>query len=45
MGKVMNAIRLCLVGESKGPGIADIIEMIGKDETVKRFNNAIGKLG
>lgn len=41
MGKVMNAIRLCLVGESKGPGIADICEIIGKDETLTRLNQAV----
>ncbi|HOC37479.1 MAG TPA: glutamate--tRNA ligase, partial [Tenuifilaceae bacterium] len=27
MGKVMNTIRLALVGESKGPGVADICEI------------------
>lgn len=41
MGKVMNAVRLCLVGESKGPGIADICEILGKDETLTRLNQAI----
>lgn len=38
MGKVMNTIRLALVGQSKGPGIADICEILGKDETVSRLN-------
>ncbi|MHC1703513.1 MAG: glutamate--tRNA ligase [Tenuifilaceae bacterium] len=41
MGKVMNALRLCLVGASKGPGVADICEVIGKEETIKRINLAI----
>ena len=41
MGKVMNAVRLCLVGESKGPGIADICEILGRDETLTRLNQAI----
>jgi glutamyl-tRNA synthetase len=41
MGKVMNAIRLSLVGESKGPGVADICELLGKEETVKRLHAAI----
>jgi glutamyl-tRNA synthetase len=41
MGKVMNALRLSLVGESKGPGVADICELLGSDETVSRINNAI----
>lgn len=38
MGAVMNSLRLLLVGESKGPGIADIISLIGKDETIKRLS-------
>jgi glutamyl-tRNA synthetase len=41
MGKVMNALRLSLVGASKGPGVADICEVIGKEETLKRINKAI----
>lgn len=41
MGKVMNALRLSLVGASKGPGVADICEVIGKEETIKRINKAI----
>ena len=44
MGKVMNAIRLSLVGESKGPGVADICELLGKEETVKRLHAAIRTL-
>jgi len=45
MGKVMNALRLSLVGESKGPGVADICELLGRDETVSRINNAVKVLG
>jgi glutamyl-tRNA synthetase len=41
MGKVMNAIRLSLVGESKGPGVADICELLGKEETVSRIDAAV----
>ena len=37
MGSVMNTLRLALVGESKGPGVADIMDLIGKDETLKRI--------
>jgi len=44
MGKVMNALRLCLVGASKGPGVADICEVIGKEETIKRIDLAIQTL-
>ncbi len=41
MGKVMQPLRLSLVGELKGPHLFDIIEMIGKQETIKRIENAI----
>ena len=36
MGNVMNAFRLTIVGECKGPHMFDITELIGKEETVKR---------
>ncbi|PKP39398.1 MAG: glutamate--tRNA ligase [Bacteroidetes bacterium HGW-Bacteroidetes-15] len=45
MGKVMNGIRLSLVGESKGPGVADICELLGKEQTVKRIEKAVQVLG
>lgn len=38
MGKVMNPFRLCIVGELKGPHLFDIIELIGKEETLARLN-------
>lgn len=44
MGQVMNSLRLALVGESKGPGIFDIVEVIGKSETIKRINYAIDNI-
>jgi glutamyl-tRNA synthetase len=37
MGKVMQPLRLSLVGALKGPHLFDIIEMIGKEETVSRI--------
>lgn len=45
MGKVMNTLRLFLVGISKGPGIADMMAIMGKDEVISRIDNAISKLG
>jgi len=39
MGKIMNCIRLALVGASSGLGIADIVNLIGKEEFKKRINN------
>jgi glutamyl-tRNA synthetase len=41
MGKVMNALRLCLIGISNGPGVADICEILGKEEIIERINRAI----
>jgi len=45
MGKVMPPLRLALVGELKGPHLYDIMEIIGKEETVSRINNAAEVLG
>ena len=42
-GKVMQPLRLSLVGELKGPHLFDIMEMIGKDETLLRIHTAIVK--
>lgn len=44
MGKVMQPFRLSLVGALKGPHLFDIIELIGKDETIKRLEKAIASL-
>jgi len=44
MGKVMQPLRLSLVGALKGPHLFDIIELIGKAETVKRIQKAIDTL-
>ncbi len=41
MGKIMQPLRLSLVGALKGPHLFDIIEMIGKEETVRRIEKAI----
>ena len=43
-GKVMQPLRLSLVGKLAGPHLFDIIAMIGKEETIKRLENAIEKL-
>ena len=41
MGNVMNAFRLAVVGECRGPHMFDITEIIGKEETVRRLRTAI----
>ncbi len=45
MGLVMNSLRLMLVGAGKGPHIGEIIELLGKDETIKRIEKGIAALG
>ena len=45
MGKVMNCLRLALVGASSGLGIADIVTLIGRDEFARRIDAAVAKLG
>ncbi len=44
MGNVMNAFRLAVVGECKGPHMFDITELIGKEETIARVEKAIKEL-
>jgi len=44
MGQVMNALRICLVGASAGPDLFTIIEMLGKEETVRRIRFAVQKI-
>ena len=41
MGNVMNAFRLAVVGQCKGPHMFEITEIIGKDETLRRLRHAI----
>ena len=41
LGNVMNAWRLALVGEGKGPGMFDISAFLGKEETIRRMKRAI----
>ncbi|MBR5983047.1 MAG: glutamate--tRNA ligase [Bacteroidales bacterium] len=43
-GKVMSPFRLAVVGEGKGPSVFDMIEVIGKDETLKRIGNLVKEL-
>ena len=40
-GKIMQPLRLSLVGALKGPHLFDIMDLIGKKETLTRIKNAI----
>jgi glutamyl-tRNA synthetase len=43
-GKVMPPLRLVIVGDMKGPHLFDIMELIGKKESISRIKTAIDKL-
>lgn len=45
LGAIMNAFRLSVVGESKGPHMFDITAVIGKQETIERIKRAIEVIG
>jgi glutamyl-tRNA synthetase len=40
----MAPLRLALVGAGKGPHIFDIVEILGKEETIQRIELALEKL-
>lgn len=44
-GQIMNTLRLSVVGACKGPGMFDVLALVGKDESLKRIDAAIAKLG
>lgn len=44
-GDIMNAFRLTLVGEGKGPHMFDISSVLGREETIRRMKRAIAVLG
>ncbi|MBP6065507.1 glutamate--tRNA ligase [Bacteroides sp.] len=43
-GNIMNAFRLALVGEGKGPHMFDISWILGKEETLARLKRAVDEL-
>ena len=44
MGQLMNTLRIAILGISQGPSIFDICEFIGKEETLKRIEEAMSKI-
>jgi glutamyl-tRNA synthetase len=44
MGKVLQALRLALTGVGAGPDLMQIIELLGKEESVKRIKTALSTL-
>ena len=43
-GKLIHPLRLAVSGQSTGPGVFDILVILGKDEVIKRINAAIEKI-
>lgn len=43
--KIFNGIRLLMVGASSGPHLFDILEILGKEESIIRLRNGIERLG
>ena len=43
-GKVMNPFRVAIIGAAKGPHMFDVIEIIGKEETLRRMEKALSTL-
>ena len=44
MGKIMNCLRIAVMGIGQGPDIFSICEFIGRDETLCRIDTALAKL-
>ena len=44
MGQVMTALRLALVGSGRGPGVFEIMEVLGRDEVGRRVEQAINRI-
>ena len=40
-GKIMQALRLALTGEGKGPDLMLTIEILGKEKSISRINRAL----
>ncbi|MDR3628125.1 MAG: glutamate--tRNA ligase [Ignavibacteriaceae bacterium] len=45
VGKLIHPLRLATSGMSTGPGVYDILVIIGKEEVIKRIDTALVKLG
>ncbi len=43
-GKLIHPLRLAVSGMSTGPGVFDIVVILGKEETISRIKNALEKI-
>ena len=44
LGKIIMPVRLAICGTLNGPSIFDILELLGRDTTIRRIENALKKL-
>ncbi|MBI3124393.1 MAG: glutamate--tRNA ligase [Ignavibacteriales bacterium] len=44
VGKIIHPLRLAVSGQSTGPGMYDLLFILGKDEVIKRINAAISRI-
>jgi glutamyl-tRNA synthetase len=44
IGKVAQPVRVALTGGTASPGIYDVVQILGRDETLKRLDDAIGHI-
>ncbi len=45
LGKVAQPVRVALTGGTASPGMYDVVQILGKDETLRRLDAAIGLIG
>ncbi len=43
-GKLVHPLRIAISGVGEGPGVYDIVTVLGKEETISRINAALNKL-
>lgn len=43
-GKLIHPLRIAVSGVGEGPGVFDILNMLGKEEVIKRINTALSRL-
>lgn len=44
MGKIMFPVRLALTGQPSGPGVYEIMVLLGRETVIRRFSNAMSAL-
>lgn len=45
MGKIAQPVRVAVVGGTASPGMGDTLELIGREESLRRIDAALGRIG